>query len=172
MRCPSCGSEAGPGAGFCPQCGAYIDAGNPSPPGYAPPGAPPAAPYGASYGAPYGPPPAFQGGGVAIASLVLGIIAVVLGFMTCIPYLNYCTCFLEPVVALIAIVLGIVGLSSSADAQGKGHLGPDLGDCRDSHLDRAACSGSAWGCQPGRVAGDAVFALMLALHPDPKALVA
>jgi hypothetical protein len=95
-----------------------MDAGNPSPPGYgappgAPPGAAPAAPYGVPYGAPYGPPPASQGGGVAIASLVLGIIAVVLGFMTCIPYLNYCTCFLEPVVALIAIVLGIVGLSSS-----------------------------------------------------------
>jgi uncharacterized membrane protein len=37
----------------------------------------------------------------------------VFSLMSCIPYINYCTCIIGPIVAVVAIVLGIVGMSSA-----------------------------------------------------------
>ena len=50
---------------------------------------------------------------MATASLVLGIVAAVLSLMSCIPYINYCTCIVGPIVAVVAIVLGSVSMSSA-----------------------------------------------------------
>ena len=114
MICPNCGSDIRAGEAFCPQCGAEVSAGDFAPqgqpaPSYAPQGAPPPPPPGAYYGA----PPVSQGGGLATTSLILGIISTVFSLMSCIPYINYCTCIVGPIVAVVAIVLGIVAMSSA-----------------------------------------------------------
>ncbi len=61
------------------------------------------------YGAPMyvGPPPADSGSGVAVASMVLGLIALLTSF---------CGCILSPltgILGLVGLVLGIAGLKSS-----------------------------------------------------------
>jgi hypothetical protein len=102
--CPSCGSAVSPGTTFCSQCGARVD------------NVPASAPAGGYYD-PYAAPAYRQSSGVATASLVLGIISVVMSLMSCIPIVSYCTCIAVPIMALIGFIMGIVGLSNPA---GKG----------------------------------------------------
>jgi hypothetical protein len=54
---------------------------------------------------------------VAIASLVLGIVSMVMSLLSCVPFVSYCTCIAVPIMALVGLILGFVGLS---DPAGKG----------------------------------------------------
>jgi hypothetical protein len=54
---------------------------------------------------------------MATASLVLGIVATVLSLLSCIPYVNYCTCWMGPIVGVVGIVLGAVGRSSAGPSR-------------------------------------------------------
>jgi hypothetical protein len=114
MICPNCGTTLRPGASFCRECGAEIDTGNFAPPGYATPQSPYSAPQGSGYyAAPYGGSGTGEGGGMAVASLVLGIVAAVFGLLTCIPYVCYCTSVFGSIAAVVGIVLGAVGRSTA-----------------------------------------------------------
>jgi hypothetical protein len=99
MRCPNCGSEVREGANFCAACGSSIGtvAHAPAP----------------DYTAPYSAPAAAatrQSSWVPTTSLVLGIIAIVLSLLACLPIIGYCAC-VEPLVGIGAVVLGIIGRS-------------------------------------------------------------
>jgi len=54
---------------------------------------------------------------MATASLVLGIVSVVMSLLCCVPFVQYCTCIAVPLMAIVGFILGIVGLS---DPAGKG----------------------------------------------------
>lgn len=99
------GASSPPPAGSRPepQYGQYAG-GDPYPEGGQQGYAPYQGQYQGGYGQPYGAPPQYQqrpGSGLAIASLILGILSVI-GF--CIPVL-------APLLGLIAVVLGFVALS-------------------------------------------------------------
>ena len=49
--------------------------------------------------------------------MVLGIVSVVMSLLSCLPVVNYCTCIVVPIMALVGLILGIVGASNPA---GKG----------------------------------------------------
>jgi len=71
MICPNCGAENRPEARFCSRCGAPLFA---SVPDVVPPPPLGTAPYGPPYNPPYEPPAAPKTSGLAIASLILGIV--------------------------------------------------------------------------------------------------
>ncbi|MFO8058140.1 MAG: DUF4190 domain-containing protein, partial [bacterium] len=106
--CPNCGSQLEPGTTVCPQCNQALTGGTgqtpPSGPDqqYGPPGAPGQPPYGVQYGA---PPPVYQGprtSGLAIASLVLGILAICYGFT-----------------GIVGFILGLVAISQINNSEGQ-----------------------------------------------------
>ncbi|MFO8058964.1 MAG: zinc ribbon domain-containing protein, partial [bacterium] len=84
--CPNCGNQLQTGSTVCPHCNQDLSATGAQPPPqvppqgpqYGPPGAPGPPPYGVQYGAP--PPVGPRTSGLAIASLVLGILAICYGF--------------------------------------------------------------------------------------------
>jgi hypothetical protein len=47
----------------------------------------------------------------------LGVASVVMSLLSCVPFVSYCTCIAVPVMALIGVILGFVGISNPA---GKG----------------------------------------------------
>jgi hypothetical protein len=104
--CPNCGAQVPEGNAFCNECGARVG------------GVPQSTPDG-GYLDPYAAPVAQggSGGGMATASLVLGVASVVMSLLSCVPFVSYCTCIAVPVMALIGVILGFVGISNPA---GKG----------------------------------------------------
>jgi hypothetical protein len=104
-RLTLCGAQVPEGNAFCNECGTRVD------------GEPASAPDGGYY-TPYAPPAVpGQSVGLATTSLVLGIISVVMSLISCVPFVSYCTCIAVPIMALIGVILGFVGISNPA---GKG----------------------------------------------------
>ena len=95
MQCPSCGSQVSVNTKFCPKCGSPIQN---------------MAPQGGGYNQTPQPQPGQQPGKTkAIASLVLGIVGIVLDFF-------FVTIFLSA----IGCVLGIVGIIMYSGAKKEG----------------------------------------------------
>ncbi len=71
----------------------------------------PPPPYGAPIGAPaYTPAPPPQGNGIAVAAMVLGILSILLCFAW----------FISPIIALLAIIFGALGLGKAKKIGGRG----------------------------------------------------
>ena len=104
MICSKCGAECPPQTMFCTSCGASLENNQAQPQPQPPtqPGAPVynPAPY------PYVAPINVPGKGLGVASMVLGIISLVL----------FCFWFISIPCALISLILGIVGLSKAKSA--------------------------------------------------------
>lgn len=107
MFCPNCGAQNPDNTAFCANCGTNFA--QSAAPVYGQPAAPvygqPAAPV---YGQPAYPvaPATVPGKGLGIASMVLGIIALVL----------FCTSWFAVACAVVGVVLGGVGLKKAKDA--------------------------------------------------------
>ena len=118
---PDYGTPAYGAPAYAPPGGAPLGGPPPGPPGYPPPGAPvppgpPGYPPPGQPGQPgypqgyvnvgYPPQPAASGGGLATAALVLGIVGVCLFWIP----------FLGPLIALVGLVLGVVGMGNAKKA--------------------------------------------------------
>lgn len=102
MRCPACGADVPDGYAFCDRCGASLDSEGPAP----------VVTYGGSV-----PSGASQSAWMPTTSLVLGIIAVVMSLVACVPYVCFCSA-LSPLLGIGAIVLGMMG-RSAPDSSGQ-----------------------------------------------------
>ncbi len=99
MVCPKCGMQNSNEAGFCASCGAPLVPQTP----YAPPVQPgmPMQP-----GVPYVYKQAVPGKGLGIASMVLGIVSLVM----------FCSGWLAVICAIVGVILGGVGYKKAKDA--------------------------------------------------------
>lgn len=91
--CPRCGSRCGDADLHCGNCGFYFDSQNPA---------------GSSFSSGGYPSPAPQTNGMAVASMVLGIVGLV----------TLCGC-IGFVLAVVALVLGIVSYGSIRNSHGR-----------------------------------------------------
>ena len=98
---PEHGPPAGqPGGGYPPY---PYPPGYPQQPGYGPP-------YGQQFGQPFGQPQAAGSNGKAVASLVLGIVSIVLCW----------TIYFDAVLVILAVVFGFLGLGDAKKRNGHG----------------------------------------------------
>ena len=101
MFCPNCGAQNADNATFCGNCGATFQQQAPVAPVAPAPGYIPAPVYGA--------PASVPGKGLGIASMVLGILSLVL----------FCFLYVSIPCALIGVALGGVGLKKAKDVGAK-----------------------------------------------------
>ena len=114
MFCPNCGAQNADNVPFCANCGSRIEGQAPAAPAYHAAPAYPSAPtypnapaYGAAPVAPaYGAAPAtVPGKGLGIASMVVGIISLVL----------FCTTWIAMACAIVGAVLGGIAVKKAKD---------------------------------------------------------
>ena len=104
MFCPNCGAEVPEGAAKCDSCGTYLAAGEPAPVAPVAPPPPPVPTYTPAY-TPAGP--TAETSGLAIASMVLGLVSLLAGGgMLLIP-------------GILALVLGYMARNQIRESGGK-----------------------------------------------------